>query len=370
MIGYDATTLQRAVVYNDTPKGANGGIWMSGQAPSADSDGNLYISTGNGDVGTTSNRLDTINRGESFLKLTRNGTNFTTSSWFTPYNFTNLENGDIDLGSAGLLLIPGTNLAVSGGKQGKLYVVNRDNMGGLSNSTNSDTNITQSFFPNATGSHQVHGGPVWWDGPGASYMYVQVSADNLRQYKFDWTNGLFLLPNFAVSPTASASGQPGGILALTANGTNAGSGIVWASHNLAGDANQAVRPGILRAYNAQNITNELWNSEQISARDSVGNFAKFCAPTVANGKVYLATFSNRLNVYGLLPAPSVAIASAPPNVTLSWPTNTFLNYILQAKTNIVSTNWVSATNIVIISNGAFQVTVPATGTATFYRLKR
>src|SRR5205823_2187511 len=161
----------------------------------------------------------------SFLKLSRNGTNFTVSSWFTPYNFTNLENSDIDLGSAGLLLIPGTNLAFSGGKEGRLYLVNHDNMGGLS-SSNSDTNIIQSFFPNSNGTHQAHGGPVWWDGPDASFAYVQVASDNLRQYKFDRTNGVFLLPNFTASPTAAANGQPVGILALSANGTNAGSGIV------------------------------------------------------------------------------------------------------------------------------------------------
>jgi hypothetical protein len=367
VMGYDATTLQRAVVYNDTPNGSSAGIWMSGQAPSADTDGNLYVSTGNGTVGTTSNRRDTINRGESFLKLTRNGTNFTIASWFTPYNFTNLENGDVDLGSAGLLLIPGTTLALSGGKEGKYYLVNRDNMGGLSGSTTADTNIVQSFSPS---SHQIHGGPIWWDGPGASYAYVQTATDYLRQYKFDPPTGKFLLPNFAQSPTAAAGGQPGGILALSANGTNAGSGIVWATHNVSGDANQAVVTGILRAYNAQNVASELWNSEQLSARDSVGNLAKFVPPTVANGKVYLATFSNRLNVYGLLPAPPLAIRRAGGNVVLSWPTNTFLNYALQDNTNLLATSWVANTNPVVATNGGFQVTIPASRAASFYRLKR
>src|SRR5207244_130283 len=107
---------------------------------------------------------------------------------------------------------------------------------------------------------------------------------------------MFQLPNYARGTSAAANGQPGGILAISANGTNAGSGIVWATHNLVGDANQAVRPGILRAYNAQNVTNQLWNSEQLAARDSLGNLAKFVPPTVANAKVYMATFSNRLNV--------------------------------------------------------------------------
>ena len=367
VIGYDATTLQRTVVYNDTPNGSNGGIWMSGQPPSADASGNLYLATGNGTVGTPSNRSDTTNRGESFLKLTRNGTNLTVSSWFTPYNFTNLENGDIDLGSAGLLLIPGTSLAFSGGKQGKLYLVNRDNMGGLSGSTTADTNIVQTIVP---GAGQIHGGPVWWDGPDGAYTYVQPAADRLRQYKFDRSAGMFLVPNYAQSPTAAASGQPGGILAVSANGTNAGSGIVWAAHNLVGNANQAVRPGILHAYNAQNVTNELWNSEQLSARDSIGNFAKFVPPTVANGKVYLATFSNRLNVYGLLPRPPLAIACTSTNVTLSWPTNGFPGFRVQTNLNLSPGGWFDATGSVLTTNTSYQTTLPLSPNPTFYRLLR
>ncbi|HEX4644585.1 MAG TPA: hypothetical protein VH598_03160, partial [Verrucomicrobiae bacterium] len=257
VIGYDATTLQRSVVYNDTPNGSNGGLWMSGQAPAADTNGNLYISTGNGTVGTTVNRQDTINRGESFLKLTRSGTNFNVASWFTPFNWQNLENGDVDLGSGGLLLIPGTTLLFSGGKQGVAYLVDRDNMGGLTSSTFTDDNVVQSFQVAAT-SQQLHGGPAWWDGPDGSYSYLWVATDFLRQYFFDRTAGMFQLPAYATSPTAAPSGQPGGILALSANGTNTGSGILWAAHQLVGSANQQVRPGILRAYNAQNVGLELW----------------------------------------------------------------------------------------------------------------
>ncbi|HVM46678.1 MAG TPA: hypothetical protein VMU04_01560 [Candidatus Acidoferrum sp.] len=367
LIGYDATTLQQAVVYNDTPNGSDGGLWMSGQAPSADSSGNIFLATGNGTVGTTSNRRDTTNRGESFLKLTRSGTNLVVASWFTPYNYTNLENSDLDLGSAGVLLIPGTNLAFSGGKQGKLYLVNRDNMGGLSGSTSADTNIVQTI---TLAANQIHGGAVWWDGPDGSCAYIQPASDYLRQYKFNWATGTFGVPNYGQSPTAAASGQPGAMLAVSANGTNAGTGIVWASHNLAGDANQQVRPGILHAYNAQNISNELWNSQQLSARDTVGNFAKFVAPTVANGKVYMATFSNRLNVYGLLPRPSVTIARAGNTVTLSWPTNGFGGYVAQTNLSLLGGGWHTATNAVVQSNAFYQVTFPVPATTTYYRLIR
>ena len=299
VMGYDATNLTQVVVYNDTPNGGNGGIWMSGAGISADTNGNLYLAVGNGDVGYPGNPRDLINRGESLLKLTRNGSNLNVSSWFTPFNYAALEYGDIDLGSAGILLIPGTTLALSGGKEGKLYLVNRDSMGGLSASTNADTNIPQSFnVSGASDPNDIHGSPVWWDGGGSASAYVWAESDYLRQYKFNRAANLFTTPQFANSPTPAPIGMPGGILAISANDTNAGSGIVWAAHQYSGDANQEVRPGILHAYNAQNVSQELWNSEQISARDGVGNFAKFVPPTVANGKVYLATFSGRLNVYG------------------------------------------------------------------------
>ena len=145
---------------------------------------------------------------------------------------------------------------------------------------------------------------------------------------------------------------------------------MWASHNLVGSADLQVRPGILHAYNAQNVTNELWNSEQLSARDAVGNFAKFVPPTVANGKVYLATFSNRLNVYGLLPRPSVTIVRKTNHVILSWPTNGFVGYRVQTNLNLMAPGWYDSAEAVTQTNAAFQVTLPISATTTFYRLVR
>jgi hypothetical protein len=366
LMGYDAATLQREVVYNTSPNGQKAGIWMSGGAPAADDSGNLYLSIGNGTVGTTGNPRDLTNRGESFLKLSPNGTNFTIASWFTPYNWPNLEASDIDLGSAEVLLIPGTTLAFSGSKQGVAYLVNRDNMGGLS-AGNDDTNIVQSF---SVTPYNIHGGPVWWDGPFGSYAYLQGEVDYLRQYRFDRNANLFQIPSYAQSPTPAAGGMPGGMLAVSSDGAGAGTGIVWSSRPFNGDANGAVVPGILLAYNAENVSHELWNSEQLSARDRVGNFAKFCPPTVANGKVYLATFSNRLNVYGLFPIPSLAISLSAGQAFLTWPTNSYYTYKLQANTNLVSGTWADQTNVPSVSNGSWQVTVPASSTAKFYRLKR
>jgi hypothetical protein len=293
---------------------------MSGQGPAADPSGNIFFSTGNGSVGTTANRSDPTNRAMSFLKL--NGANLNIMTWFTPGNWNYLNNGDYDLGAGGVMLIPGTTLAIGGGKTGSsvsanLYVVNRDNMGGLSSLT-VDTNIVQSIpvTPTGVGVNHIHGAPVWWDGPDGSYAYVWGESDRLHQYRFDRSTGLFLQPAYSQGQTpAWVNGMTGGMLAISANGTNAGSGILWGSHQFTGDANQAVRPGILHAYDAQNVTNELWNSEQYSARDSVGSYAKFVPPTVANSKVYLATFSNRLNVYGLLPAGRPIIYQQPKSTT-------------------------------------------------------
>jgi hypothetical protein len=373
LIGYDSATLKQVSMYNDTPEGGYGGIWMSGQPPASDSAGNLYLSTGNGTVGNTStlDPTDPINRGESFLKLTPNGSQMTVASWFTPYNWQDLENGDVDLGSGGLLLIPGTSLALSGGKQGMMYLVNRDTMGGLSSSGVADDNIVQSFQITFS---QIHGGPVWWDGPSASYAYTWPASVQLQQYQFDPVGGMFLLPATAQSPTSAPNGQPGGILTLSANGTNTGSGILWASHQLGGDANQSVRPGILRAYNAENVGLELWNSQQNSTRDAVGNFAKFVPPTVANGKIYLATFSNRLNVYGLFapPAPPSLSVSFSQNkgVIISWPTNAGPGYALQSRTNLTVGLWSAATNAVTQTNGNYQTTIQISGPASFYRLQQ
>jgi hypothetical protein len=272
---------------------------------SADAGGNLYVSVGNGTVGNNGDPTDPVNRGESFIKLTPSGGTLNVASWFTPFDFQYLDDQDFDLGSAGILLIPNTTLALSGGKQGILYLVNRDNMGGWSEGA-ADTNVLQSFQV-ASGTHEIMGSPVWWDGPSASYAYVWVSdADCLRQYKFNPKTSRLSLPAVAASKGLTAPGEPGGILSVSANGKKSGTGIIWVSHEVGGDANQSVVLGILRAFNAQNVSTELWNSEQNSPRDSVGLFAKFVPPTVANGKVYLATFSNRLNVYGLLASQQAA----------------------------------------------------------------
>jgi hypothetical protein len=306
MLGYDAQSLAQNVVYNTTPDGDDGGIWQSGQGPSSDGT-SIYVVTGNGTIGTASDNRSTRNRAHSFLKLSRQGASLNVDSWFTPYNYEYLNDEDLDLGSAGLTFVPGTRLAISGGKGGWLYVVDRDKMGGLANSTSADNNVVQTFAVNDP--FHIHGSPLFWQGPKGGRLFIWAEEDYLKAYtylgeKYAPGSKVFDVDNVEQSSVRAPSDidnkkeMPGGILSLSANGMTASTAVLWASMQYSGDANNEVRPGILRAFDAENIKQELWNSRADGA-DSCGNYAKFAPATVANGRVYLSSFSKQLCVYGL-----------------------------------------------------------------------
>lgn len=323
IIGYNSTSLAQDVVYNLTPDGVNGGIWMGGQAPSADENGDIYINSGNGTIGTGSDVQGTRNRSMSFAKLTRSGGTMSVSSFFTPYNYSTLEAGDVDLGSTGLLLVPETSpkIAIGAGKQGRMYVVLRDNMGGYNAGGASDTNVVQSIDVKL--NNKIMGSPVYWKGPGGTQrIYLWCANDNLKAYTYNPSTGKLNLPPVTSSVTTA---NPGAMLSITANGATAGTGILWAMCPTA-NANQQVVPGYFRAFNAENPGQELWNSQMNSARDDFGNYAKFNPPTVVKGKVYLPTFSKQVAIYGLItppvipsaPTDLVAAAMSKTQVHLTW----------------------------------------------------
>jgi hypothetical protein len=288
VMAYDAASLAQIAAFNDTASGGKAGIWQAGSGPVIDPDGNVYYATGNGDWDGTQAF------GESVVQLSPQ--NLAVTDYFTAFDWDPLNRGDQDLGSTGPMLFPGTNLLVTGSKAGKLYVIDRTNMGGM-NGTD-DSQLPQWFQATAgSPTHHIHGGEVAWSSnPAGSSIYVWGENDFLREFSFQPDAGAFNTTP-VVGPVRAPQGMPGGMLALSANGGAAGTGIVWASLPLQGDANQAVVQGVLRAFDAASLT-ELWNST-LSAGDVVGDFAKFVPPTVANGKVYLATFSGRVNVYGL-----------------------------------------------------------------------
>jgi hypothetical protein len=288
LIAYSASSLQRLWTWNSTPTGSQGGIWGSGQGPSVDAAGNLYVATGNGTITQSSN-----NYSMSVVKLTSTGQ---VLDWWTHKSANQWNRRDLDLGSAGVLMLPNTSLMVAGGKEGHFFLLDQNNLGHttqLQDWTHPGGNIhCQAVYLNVPAGQGVMSGPTIYGWPQSSYM---------QAYSFNSSTQRFTTTPATISSATVPSGHPGGMLAVTCNGSTPGTGIVWACHNLVGDANHQTRPGILRAYDASNLGIELYNSYQNQARDDFGNFSKFNIPTVANGKVYVPTFSNQLVVYGLLP---------------------------------------------------------------------
>lgn len=291
VLGYDAITLAQVLVFNPTPDGDDGGIWMSAQGISVDGNGDLYFVVGNGHFNAHEGGQD---YGNAIVRLRPTRGKPTVESWFVPYNYEYLNQIDLDMGSTGAMLVPGTNLVLAGSKQGKLYLVYDQKMGGFSEER--DTQIVQTF--QATAGRHIHGSPVFWASPEGPNIYIWGEEDFMRVFRFK--DGKMDTNPVALSTVKPPNGMPGGIMSVSANGSTPGSGIIWAAHPASGNANQGVRPGILRAFDASNVGVELWNSLQIPERDDMGNLAKFNMPVVANGKVYMATFSNQLVVYGPL----------------------------------------------------------------------
>jgi hypothetical protein len=293
ILGYDASTMQQRIVYNDTPNGGLGGMWESGTGMAADATGNLYVVTGNGTVGDAGDPTNLTNRGSSALKLTPTGSTLRVASYFTPFNYQFLNDNDLDYGGMGALLIPNSSLFLTGGKDGNLYLLNKDDMGGYLPSSNQ----VQQVVP-TSGNANMHCQAAYYKGSSKEFVYVWSENDPLRAIPFDRASNLLSAQSQVHSGAAGPTGQSGAILSVSSNGSQDGTGILWASYAYTGDAEHAVSPGILRAFDANDVTKQLWNN-QLNPRDASGYYAKFAAPTIANGHVYLPTFSNRVVVYGL-----------------------------------------------------------------------
>jgi hypothetical protein len=293
VIGYDATSLQRKYTYCSTPDGYEGGIWMSGSGPAADNAGNIYLAVGNGSVGKNGDYTNLRNRAESALKLTPSGTDLTIDSYFSPSNIAELEAGDLDFGVTEMLLIPNTNQAIVGCKDGNLYLLDRDNMGGYQANANS---VVQNIDLGANA--HLHSSLAYYKGTQNEFVYTWSENSVLKALAYDRGTNQFNIGATINSGAQGPSGNNGAVMSVSSNGSIDSTAVLWASHAANGDANQSVRPGILRALDANDVTRELWNSSQ-TGNDNPGTYAKFVCPVIANGKVYLATFSNQLVVYGL-----------------------------------------------------------------------
>jgi hypothetical protein len=284
VIGYNATTLQQVGAYCVSPDGYGGGIWSSGGGLGADASGNIYFTTGNGDFTGDGGGRDF---GDSVVKLNSAAS---LVDYFTPFDQSNMEQQNFDLSSAGPVLLidqPGSfpHEMIAAAKTGTIYVINRDNMGHFN--SGSDSQIIQSLpgiLPHGMAEEGNYSAPAYFNG----YVYFAAVNDNLKAFQL--TNGLLSLA--PTSQSLDVYPNRGGSFAVSGNGN--ANGIIWAMQ----DNNPA--NGTLHAYDATNLANELYNTNQAGARDVFGVATKFSIPLVANGKVIIGA-QNQIVVYGLLP---------------------------------------------------------------------
>jgi Legume lectin domain/Chitobiase/beta-hexosaminidase C-terminal domain len=305
ILAYHASTLAQTGAWCSSPNGSADGIWMGGSGlaaevidPAGHPFGRMFTATGNGTHSAPVNATvplnydNTMNFGDSVIKLdlaggvptmTSNGT--TVGDDFTPHDQATLNNGDTDQASGGVLILPasvsgGKNLLVQLGKTGRIYIINRDAMGGYNPNNSTD--------PEESGANVggLWGMPAYWNGN----VYVWGTGDNLRAFSI--SNGV--LSTTATSVSSENAGVYSPTPTISANGTS--NAIVW---DLKTDNYGSQGRAILYAHDATNVSRLLYSSESNVARDNPGNSVKFIVPTVINGKVYTGSES-QVNVFGLL----------------------------------------------------------------------
>jgi len=290
LIGYDENTLQQVSVYNNTPNGNEGSFWGGGAAPAADTSGNIFLVAGNGSFDGNNGGVDL---GESFIKVS-SANDLTVEDYFTPFNYSPLDNQDLDVGSAGVAFLGDEagstahpHLMAGSGKEGRIYLLDRDNLGKWQ--SGSDSQIVGSVAGAVGG---LFGNPAYYD----KAVYFCGAGDSLKAYS---------VSNAVLSRTpVSRSESSLGVCTPSISANGASNGIAWAI-----DPSAA-----LHALDASNLASELYNSTQNASRDSLDSYVKFSVPAIANGKVYVGT-SDALAVFGLFGSLTITnAASGQPNI--------------------------------------------------------
>jgi len=288
VMAYGAHSLKQKAVFNASPDADDSGIWASDTGPAADSKGNLFLATGNGRFDAAKGGRD---YGDSLLKL--NGQSLTLDDYFAPFNVDKLDAGDQDLGSGGTVLLPDQSgphphLIVVAGKEGTIYLIDRDHMG--HHQPNNDSQIVQAV-PSPGGG--VYGSMAYWNHN--LYVVSNSSKDALRQFAVH--DGKLTLkvgsgshfPAICATPTVSANG--------------ARDGVLWVLRSKAWD--EGDRNAVLFAFDASDASRMLYDSEQNPSRDRAGLALRFNIPTIIDGHVYVGA-KREVDVYGLLPEKTVA----------------------------------------------------------------
>jgi len=361
VIAFDVDAWKQTAAWLSTPSSFGGGIWAASQGPAADLQGNVYLITANGGFTIAPQKQDfngTTDFAESFVKLSysdgTNGPSLKLTDWFIPFrdserrNWTAGEvapfpNGydytDQDLGSAGPVVITGLNLVVGAGKDGVLYVLDKDNFGKAVADFSKlkappvfftyDPDPAIAAFQQASPvgnldfkpmlgmkTHHLHGSPIYWKSAAHGHMlFVWGENGALRAFSLNASGQAKLVAqgselaseNLADPENNSLGGMPGAMLALSSKGDV--NGIVWATAPLEDDANQGPVAGIVRAYDAVRVganpggvprLRKLWQATGFT-------YSKFCPPVVADGKLFVPTYDGRVDVYTLnAPGPAKA----------------------------------------------------------------
>ncbi len=351
VIGYDQNTLARVHVLNLTPNATHGAIWSTGSGPAVDPAGNIYALTGDGTFDTTLNANGFPNRGDygnCIVKLSTTNNSLQIADYWTMFNTVAESNADTDLGSGGVLVLPDMtdanqnvrHLVVGGGKDGHLYIANRDNMGKFNPSSNG--NLYQDVAGATSGG--MWSSPAYFNG----FLYVGGTSDKLKAFPFSNAR-------LATSPSSQSAvtfSYPGTTPSISANGSS--NAILWANHT-----NSTV-PAVLRAYSANNLASELYNSEQApNNRDHFGTGIKGAVPTVANGKVYVGTREG-VGVFGLLasatPTPTPSATPTPAPSTVATPRFSPSGGSFRKKVKVTITDSTSGAAIYYTTNGADPTT--------------
>jgi hypothetical protein len=303
LIGYNETTLTQTSVLNFAPNGGEASIWGSGGGPANDANGNIFIQLANGTFDITLNAQgfpNQANYGNAFVKVVVGGGGLQVADYWTMYNTIDESNRDEDLGSGGVLLLPDLqdsngamrHLGVGAGKDANVYLFDRDNMGKFNPSSNASL---YQEIPNGLAGG-LFATPAWFNGT----VYFGAVNDAIRAFPVSGAR----LATTPSSMTAVHFGYPGATPSISASGSS--NGILWAV--------ESSSPAVLHAYDATDLSKELYNSNQAAnGRDQFGPGNKFMVPTVADGKVFVGT-PNSVAVFGLLqpvapPPPSTAATS-------------------------------------------------------------
>ncbi len=295
VIRYNSQTLKQTAVLNLTPNGKEGAVWQSGAGPAADQEGNIYLLDANGTFDTVLNSHGFPSEGDfgnAFLKLSARGGRLSVADYFATFDVVKQSDLDGDLGSSGPLILPDMkdasgkkwHLAVGAGKDRNVYVVNRDAMGKFTprgNQIYQELDRVLKGNPSVGKDNGTRGAAAYFDGR----LYYGALNQPIREFRFVHAR---LLPDPA-SQSALTFVYPGATPSISANGSR--NAILWATEN--------VDPAVLHAYDATDLSRELYNSNQASsARDHFGAGNKFITPMIAHGKVYVGT-TNGVGVFGL-----------------------------------------------------------------------